>query len=335
MPASAGAAPGPGGVPRHGDEHRRPHGRVGARDRCARRAVRRRPAAARAALVARRVRGSAARPARRRSTSTSTPAYAIRGHQLGYRQHSNTYDAWDEARYDRYIRDLALFGANSIENIPLQDTRVSPHFPVPRDEMNVAISRVCARYDLDYWIWTPADFDLADAAQAGRRRSTRSRRCSRRCRGSTRSSCLAAILATTRRQLVLPYLEDLADARAEAPPARQGVAVAAVVRRSRRSTGSTSRSTRAAAALARRPGGRTEQPAARRDARPPASALSAARLSGRHAHGARPVRRARLGSGLQLHARPRADQPAAGLLRRRCTIASRRTPTASSATRMA
>jgi hypothetical protein len=92
----------------------------------------------------------------------STPAYAIRGHQLGYRQHSNTYDAWDEARYDRYVRDLALFGANSIENIPLQDTRVSPHFPLSRDAMNVAISRVCARYDLDYWIWTPADFDLAD-----------------------------------------------------------------------------------------------------------------------------------------------------------------------------
>ena len=96
---------------------------------------------------------------------TSAPAYAIRGHQLGYRQHSNTYDAWDEAAYDRYIRELALFGANSIENIPLQDPRVSPHFRVPRDEMNVAISRVCARYDLDYWIWTPADFDLADTAR--------------------------------------------------------------------------------------------------------------------------------------------------------------------------
>jgi hypothetical protein len=93
----------------------------------------------------------------------SPPAYPIRGHQLGYRQHSNTYDAWDEARYDRHIRELALFGVNSIENIPLQDTRVSPHFPVPRDVMNVTVSRICAKYDLDYWIWTPADYDLADA----------------------------------------------------------------------------------------------------------------------------------------------------------------------------
>lgn len=92
----------------------------------------------------------------------TAPASPIRGHQLGYRAHSNTYDAFDEARYDRYIRELALFGANSVENIPFQDPRVSPHFPLPRDNMNVAISRVCARYGLDYWIWTPADFDLEE-----------------------------------------------------------------------------------------------------------------------------------------------------------------------------
>ena len=41
----------PGGVPRHGDEHRRPDGGVGARSRCARRAVRCGPGAARAAMV--------------------------------------------------------------------------------------------------------------------------------------------------------------------------------------------------------------------------------------------------------------------------------------------
>ncbi len=139
----------------------------------------------------------------------SAPAYAIRGHQLGYRQHSNTYDAWDEARYDRYIRELALFGANSIENIPLQDTRVSPHFPISREAMNVAISRICAKYDLDYWIWAPADFDLADAALRAKTLDT-----------------LEALFAQMPRldaifvpggdpghnaaQLVLPYLGDLA-----------------------------------------------------------------------------------------------------------------------------
>jgi hypothetical protein len=80
----------------------------------------------------------------------TSPRYAIRGHQLGYRQHSNTYDGWDVRHYEQYIRELAMFGANSVENIPFQDTRVSPLFTLPRDRMNVAISEICARYDLDY-----------------------------------------------------------------------------------------------------------------------------------------------------------------------------------------
>ena len=140
---------------------------------------------------------------------TSTPAYAIRGHQLGYRQHSNTYDAWDEQRYDRYIRDLALFGANSIENIPLQDTRVSPHFPLSRDEMNVAISRVCNKYDLDYWIWTPADYDLTDTAKRAETLDTLDKMFAKMPR-------LDAIFVpggdpgSNPAKLVLPYLEDLA-----------------------------------------------------------------------------------------------------------------------------
>ena len=96
----------------------------------------------------------------------TAPRYAIRGHQLGYRQHSNTYDGWDVRHYEQYIRELAMFGANSVENIPFQDTRVSPLFTLPRDQMNVAISEICARYDLDYWIWTPIDFDLNDAVEA-------------------------------------------------------------------------------------------------------------------------------------------------------------------------
>src|SRR5665647_1451376 len=46
---------------------------------------------------------------------SSTPAYPIRGHQLGYRPKTNAYDAWSVIQFDSYIRDLAIFGANSIE----------------------------------------------------------------------------------------------------------------------------------------------------------------------------------------------------------------------------
>lgn len=95
---------------------------------------------------------------------TSVPAYAIRGHQLGYRATANSYDAWDEKQYEQYIRELALFGANAIECIPFHDPS-SPVMPVPRERMNIAISEICDRYDMDYWIWAPAEADLGDAAQ--------------------------------------------------------------------------------------------------------------------------------------------------------------------------
>src|SRR5207249_6878415 len=84
---------------------------------------------------------------------------------LGYRNTANSYDGWDEKQFEQYIRELALFGANSIEGIPFQGGRRSPHMPVPRDVMNRKLSEICARYELDYWIWTPADFDLKDVTR--------------------------------------------------------------------------------------------------------------------------------------------------------------------------
>ncbi len=92
------------------------------------------------------------------------PVRAIRGHQLGYRATANSYDAWKPEQYDRYIRELALFGVNAIENIPGQDERPTVS-GFPRDRMNIEISRICARYGLDHWLWMPASFDLNDAAK--------------------------------------------------------------------------------------------------------------------------------------------------------------------------
>lgn len=98
----------------------------------------------------------------RTDTGVCTPAYPIRGHQLGYRFQANCYDTWDDAQYDQYIRELALFGCNSIENIPLEDMRKSPHMPLDRRTMNRRISEICRKYGMDYWVWTPAVFDLSD-----------------------------------------------------------------------------------------------------------------------------------------------------------------------------
>ncbi len=93
----------------------------------------------------------------------SHPAYPIRGHQLGYRNTANSYDAWSVDFYRKYILDLALFGTNAIENIPFSRDD-SPHMKIPVAEMNIALSNICRQYDLEYWIWTPASFDLRDSS---------------------------------------------------------------------------------------------------------------------------------------------------------------------------
>lgn len=95
----------------------------------------------------------------------TAPALAIRGHQLGYRAMTNTYDAWNAAKFEQYIRELTFFGANSIEGVPFQDRRGTPVMTVPRPEMNRAIGEICQRYKLDYWAWIPADFSLKDNAR--------------------------------------------------------------------------------------------------------------------------------------------------------------------------
>ena len=93
----------------------------------------------------------------------TSPAYPIRGHQLGYRNTANSWDAWTISQYEQYIRELALFGSNCIENIPFQDGPLGPNMTIPREEMNTRMSEICNNYGLDYWVWTPADVDLSDS----------------------------------------------------------------------------------------------------------------------------------------------------------------------------
>ncbi len=96
---------------------------------------------------------------------TEAPAVAVRGHQLGYRPKTNAYDAWGVARWEQYIRELAIFGVNTIELIPPRsdDAADSPHFPLPQMEMMVEMSRIADEYGLDVSIWYPAmDADYAD-----------------------------------------------------------------------------------------------------------------------------------------------------------------------------
>ena len=97
----------------------------------------------------------------------TAPRLKLRGHQLGYRPKVNAYDAFTVEMYEQYIRDLTIFGTNSVELIPPRsdDAEESPHFPLPKIEMMEQVSRICDKYGLDVWIWYPAmDKDYSDPA---------------------------------------------------------------------------------------------------------------------------------------------------------------------------
>jgi hypothetical protein len=96
---------------------------------------------------------------------STAPKYPLRGHQLGYRPKTNSYDGWSVALWEQYIRDLAVFGTNAAELIPPRsdDARDSPLFPLPPMQMMVEMSRLLDDYGLDVWIWYPAlDKDYSD-----------------------------------------------------------------------------------------------------------------------------------------------------------------------------
>ena len=87
-----------------------------------------------------------------------TPHHRIRGHQLGYRPCSNTYDAWDLEQYRRYYLDMMYFGANTVEHIPAgarKDRNEIMQFDA--DELCFRASEIADEYDLDVSLWFPND----------------------------------------------------------------------------------------------------------------------------------------------------------------------------------
>ena len=86
-----------------------------------------------------------------------TPEYPLRGHQLAYRDKQNTCPAWTVDDFDRYIRDLALFGSNSIEILPprTDDNLYSSLFQQDPFEVMVELSRRIHSYGMDVWLWYP------------------------------------------------------------------------------------------------------------------------------------------------------------------------------------
>ncbi len=86
------------------------------------------------------------------------PRYPYRGHQIGFRNLSHCYDAWTPEVYEQYMRELAIFGANSFETTSFRDPAEmdGPHAKVSKGEMAAAWSRICQEYGYDFWLFTGA-----------------------------------------------------------------------------------------------------------------------------------------------------------------------------------
>ncbi|MBR6773012.1 MAG: hypothetical protein IKM29_06475 [Clostridia bacterium] len=85
------------------------------------------------------------------------PKKPLRGHQIGYRNKTNAYSAWDMDTYYQYIREMALMGANSVEFMPdrTDDEDTAPCMKYNTHEVLVNTSRYSHEVGLDVWVWFP------------------------------------------------------------------------------------------------------------------------------------------------------------------------------------
>jgi hypothetical protein len=99
------------------------------------------------------------------------PDKPVRGHQIGYRFKNNTYDAWTLPQFEQHIRDLAIFGTNTIQLIAPKsdDAPTSPLYPAPALDTVLGISAILQKYGLDCDLYYPdirPDYTKPEQAEA-------------------------------------------------------------------------------------------------------------------------------------------------------------------------
>lgn len=88
-----------------------------------------------------------------------TPYMKIRGHQLGWRDTSNTYEAWTPADYYDYIKDLMFFGCNTFEHTVFEDTAENRNslMRFSQREFIRQCNEKAKKLDIDISYWYPND----------------------------------------------------------------------------------------------------------------------------------------------------------------------------------
>ena len=91
-----------------------------------------------------------------------SPYMPIRGHQLSYTDMNNTYETWGEKQYERYIRDLMMFGTNTVEACLGDDEKHTDLMKYSFEEITKIKSQICERLDINFSIFCAYAKRLSD-----------------------------------------------------------------------------------------------------------------------------------------------------------------------------
>ena len=91
-----------------------------------------------------------------------SPYMPIRGHQLSYTDMNNTYETWSEKQYERYIRDLMMFGANTVEACLGDDEKHTDLMKYSFEEITNIKSQICEKLDINFSIFCAYAKRLSD-----------------------------------------------------------------------------------------------------------------------------------------------------------------------------
>lgn len=87
-----------------------------------------------------------------------SPYMQIRGHQLGYRDNANTYEAWSVEQYYDYIKELMYFGCNTFEHTVFHEKSIKkPHMKYNQLEFVTLCNEKAKTLDIDISYWCPND----------------------------------------------------------------------------------------------------------------------------------------------------------------------------------
>lgn len=146
----------------------------------------------------------------------SAPEYPVRGMQLGYRRLNDTADAWDIGRYAQYVRDLIIFGNNSVELIPPSGPGgewiavADPLMPLTTWDMTIALCALLDAYDMDVWLWLPLEDNATENPQHRAATLLDREQLFAACKRIDHVFVPAGDPGNTPPQAMIPYLRDLA-----------------------------------------------------------------------------------------------------------------------------